>query len=142
MRRPLIAAILTLATGLPTLALAGAPPKAQLRNFICQQALDPASRATSIKAVMRPVPGTMKLAMRFELLKRVRRAGRAVSLSGPRLKSWIAPKPSNGPAFGSQPGDIWVVKHPVVDLAAPSYYQFRVAFRWFDGAGKVIATSV
>ena len=42
------------------------------------------------------------------------------------------------PTLGQRPGDRWVVKHPVVDLAGPDFYRFRVAFRWIDASGHVI----
>jgi CARDB len=89
--------------------------------------------------VMRPLTGTMKMAMRFELLKRTRRWGHSVSVSGTDLKTWITPK---DPTLGQRPGDRWVVKHPVVDLSAPAYYRFKVTFRWTGAKGRVIGRTV
>jgi hypothetical protein len=113
-------------------------PRSALRSFVCQKALDPAGRAISITAVMRPVSGTTKLAMRFELLKRISRGTRPASLAGRDLKVWLMP--SDPPTLGQQPGDTWVVHHPVVDLAAPALYRFRVSFRWLGPGGKVLGT--
>jgi hypothetical protein len=124
----------------PPTAAAWQPPRARLRSLVCQRALDPASRAISITAVMRPLPGTAKMAMRFELLRRARRGARATSLSGRDLKTWITP--TNPPTLGQLPGDVWVVQHPVVDLIAPDLYRFRVEFRWSAADGKVLGTIV
>jgi hypothetical protein len=141
MRRFVIAGLIALAAVSATVATAATAdgPSARLRGFVCQTALDPASRGMSITAVMRPLPATMKLAMRFELLKRTKRWGRSVSLSGSGLKTWITPK---DPTLGREPGDKWVVKHPVVDLAAPAYYRFKVTFRWTGANGHVIGKTV
>ncbi len=137
----MIASLAALAAVSATVATAATAdgPSAALRGYVCQTALDPASRGMSITAVMAPLPGTMRMAMRFELLKRSNRWGRSVSLSGTGLKTWITPK---DPTLGSQPGDRWVVKHPVVDLAAPAYYRFKVTFRWTDAKRQVIGTTV
>jgi hypothetical protein len=110
-----------------------------VRGFVCQSALDPASRAVSITAEMRPMTGTTRLAMRFELLRRARRYGRPVSLAGSELKTWITPK---DPTLGTLPGDRWIVKHPVVELDAPAFYRFRVTFRWTGSGGQVIGRAV
>ena len=131
----MIAGVIALAVGSATVALAAGQAPVRLRHFVCQRAPDPAARGVSVTAVMRPVPGTGKLAMRFQLLKRTRRYGHAVSLLGGGLRTWITP---NDPTLGSQPGDRWVLKHPVVDLAGPAYYQFRVEFRWSDTSGHQI----
>src|SRR5438270_7459015 len=117
------------------------PAPVKLRGFVCQSALDPGSRATSVTAAMRPQPGTQKLAMRFELLKQNRRHGRAISLTGSKLKTWLTPLPKD-PTLGTLPTDKWIVKHPVVDLAAPAFYRFKVTFRWSGAGGQVIGRAV
>ncbi len=114
-------------------------PRTQLRDFVCQRAVDPALRGLSVVAVMRPVTGTERMAMRFTLLKRKTRHSRSVSVPGADLGRWITPK---DPTLGSLPGDTWVVNHPVVDLAAPAYYRLKVAFRWSDADQHVLATAV
>jgi hypothetical protein len=108
---------------------------AKIKGFVCQTAVIPAQRGMSIAAVMRPIPGTARMAMKFQLMRRTRRHGPSSSLAGPSLKTWLAPR---NPTLGSRPGDTWVVKHPVVDLAAPAYYRFKVTFRWLDSSGGVI----
>lgn len=128
-----LAAWVTMAA--PTAAQA---PRAHLKSFVCQTAMDPAARAISITAVMRPLSGTSKLAMRFQLMRQKNRGTRPVSVSGRGLKSWITPM---DPTLGRQPGDVWVVRHPVVNLLAPDLYRFVVTFRWFDSSGKVLGTA-
>ncbi len=136
----MVAGLIALVAGSGAVALAMADsPRTRLTSFVCQTALDPAERAVSVTAVMRPIPGTGKMAMRFQLLKRTKRFSRPVALAGSDLNSWLTPK---NPTLGSRPGDRWVVKHPVVDLAGPDFYRFKVAFRWSDVSGHVIGTAV
>jgi hypothetical protein len=111
---------------------------ATLRNYVCQTAKMPAQRAMSITAAMGHVDGTAKLQMRFQLARRAKRHGAWTTVSGPGLKSWISPK---DPTLGTRTGDMWVVKHPVVGLAAPEYYRIAVAFRWLDSQGQVITSA-
>ena len=113
---------------------------ARLRTFKCVQALEPAQRELSIDAVMKPVTGTVKLALRFQLESRANRSGPFKLVRGGDLGKWISP--TDPTTLGQRPGDVWVVSHPVVGLAAPAGYRFRVAFRWFGAAGKVLATTV
>src|SRR5947209_6053947 len=88
------------------------PPRAQLRQFICQTGMDPASRAVSVTAVMRPLPGTRRMALRFQLLWSRRQAGPFRPVRGGDLGSWIAPANST---LGQQPGDVWILNKQVVD---------------------------
>jgi hypothetical protein len=140
MRRFVVAGLVALAAGSGAVALATADaPRARLTSYLCQTALDPAERAISVTAVMRPVQGTGKMAMRFQLIKRTHRYSRPMALTGTDLNSWLTPK---NPTLGSRPGDRWVVKHPVVDLAGPDFYRFKVAFRWSDASGHVIGRAL
>jgi hypothetical protein len=34
----------------------------------------------------------------------------------------------------------WAITKPVVNLAGPAMYRFRVSFRWLDSSGLVIGT--
>ncbi|MDQ6605509.1 MAG: hypothetical protein M3Z06_03065, partial [Actinomycetota bacterium] len=139
MKRLQIAVLVVL--GLAGYAVAGAsaaPPRAQLRNLICRKALDPRARAVSITAVMRPVPGTQKLELRFELSSRTAGVGVFRQLSGTGLGTWITP---TEPTLGRRAGDVWRVHHPVADLSAPAAYRFRVDFRWLGAHGKVLSSA-
>jgi CARDB len=115
------------------------PSLDQLRSFVCQKALDPPERAISIQAVMRPVTGTARMQMRFDLMRKTG-AGTAFSkVRGRQLDSWISPQ---DPTLGQNPADVWILNHPVVDLAAPATYRFRVTFRWIGAQGQRLATAV
>ncbi|HTU88338.1 MAG TPA: CARDB domain-containing protein [Solirubrobacteraceae bacterium] len=137
----LAGAVCALAALLGT-AAAGAdtttPPRDQLRSFVCQKALDPPARAVSVQAVMRPVTGTAKMQIRFELFRETGSAGPFTMVRGRLLGSWITPQ---NPTLGQRPDDVWILSHPVVDLAAPDTYRFRVAFRWIGAQGQRLATA-
>ncbi len=111
----------------------------QLRSFVCQKALDPPARAVSVQAVMRPVTGTSKMQMKFELLRSAKSHARYVSVRGRGLGSWIVP---TDPTLGQQAGDVWILTHPVVNLAAPATYKFRVTFRWLGSDGQTLGTAM
>ncbi len=111
-------------------ALAAAPPPAQLTGFVCQTARSAPNREVSTTAVMRPRPGTQHMWLKFELLRRTAASPRYVAVRGGRhsdLGKWVSPP---DPTLGQQPGDIWQLAKPVVDLSAPARYRFRVWFRW------------
>jgi len=113
------------------------PPNDQLRAFVCQKALDPPARAVSVQAVMRPVTGTAKMQMKFDLLRQIKPHTRFVAVRGRGLSSWISP---TDPTLGQQPGDVWILTHPVVNLAAPATYKFKVAFRWIGAQSQTLGT--
>ncbi len=136
----LLAALIAVAAALAAANVAGASTgasRAQIDRFVCQDALAPAQREISIQGVMRPVAGTLRMAMRFELLERTQRGGRLTEVTGGDLDHWKTPP---NPTLGQRPGDVWSVDHPVVGLAAPATYRFRVTFRWTGKHGKVLAT--
>jgi hypothetical protein len=134
-----VCTVLALILGMAGTAEAASPPRARLRHLVCQHDLDPAARAVSVTAVMRPLPGTVKLALRFELLSRPRGASSFSALGGGDLGSWIEP---GTPTLGRRRGDVWLVNKQVVDLAAPAAYRFRVSFRWTGKHGRVLGTAV
>ncbi len=113
-------------------------PRAQLRDFVCQRARDPAQRELSVQTVMRPMPGTEQMAVRVELLSRTKPSGPFHALSGRYLGQWLTPA---DPTLGQRPGDVWIVNHPVLDLAAPATYRFRITFRWSGTAGQQLGTT-
>jgi CARDB len=112
-------------------------PNDQLRSFVCQKALDPPARAVSVQAVMRPVTGTSKMQMKFELMRQLKPHTRFVAVRGKGLGSWISP---TDPTLGQQAGDVWILNHPVVNLGAPATYKFKVVFRWIGAQGQTLAT--
>jgi hypothetical protein len=88
---------------------------------------------------MRPVRGTAKMQMRFDLMRRTRPGGPFRLVRGRLLGSWVSPQ---NPSLGERPGDVWIVNHPVVDLPAPATYRFRVSFRWIGSNGQQLSTAV
>ncbi len=141
MRRLGIAGLVALAALVAAASASAAvePSRALLRGFICQPAVAPAQREVYVQAVMRPLPGTMKMTMRFALLRRVK-GGRSFSeVAGPDLGNWISPQ---DPTLGQRPGDEWIVDHPVVGLTAPADYLLRVTFRWLDADDQILGTQV
>jgi hypothetical protein len=93
----------------------------------------------SIDAVMRPLTGTMKMAIRFELLSKTKAHRPSVVVSGRDLGNWLSP---SNPTLGQRPADKWTVSHPVVGLAAPATYRMRVTFRWTGAHGRLLGTVV
>ena len=113
------------------------PPRDQLQGFVCQKALDPPARAVSVQSVMRPLTGTSKMQVKFQLMRQTSSHPRFMAVHGRGLGSWISP---TNPTLGQQPGDVWIVNHPVVQLAAPATYKFRVTFRWIGAQGQTLGT--
>ncbi len=98
------------------------PPRSQLAGFACTHALDPGERAVSVDAVMRPLTGTRKLAIRIDLLQRS--TGLPVqTVQGGDLGLWKSPA---NPTLGRLPGDVWRLQKSVYNLDVPFTYQFRV----------------
>ncbi|HEY6397958.1 MAG TPA: CARDB domain-containing protein [Solirubrobacteraceae bacterium] len=139
MRRVLAASVaLALAgTGAATTVSAAAPPtlRVSLAGFVCQTALDPPTRGIAVKAVMRPVPSTVAMQIKFDLLRAKRRGGqfRLVKARRVNLGRWISPL---SPTLGQLPGDVWNSIGEVANLPAPALYRLRVTFRWL-GTGSV-----
>lgn len=115
------------------------PPRDQLRTFVCQKALDPPARAVSVQAVMRPVTGTAKMQMRFELMRQTKTHPRFSAVRGRGLGSWISP---SNPTLGQRAADVWIVNHPVVDLGGPATYKYRVTFKWLGADGQTLSTDM
>jgi hypothetical protein len=135
-----LAAVAALAAGaVPSAGATSAPPppRSQLTAFGCTHALDPGARAVAIKATMRPLSGTRKMAMRFELLQRS--PGLPVQkVSAGDLGVWRTPP---NPTLGQLAGDVWRLQKSVYNLAVPFTYQFRVTFRWTGLHGKMLGTA-
>jgi hypothetical protein len=112
------------------------PSRARLRHFICQRAMDPAGRAVSVTAVMRPIPGTVKMALRFELVSRAKGSSAVSTVTGGDLNTWKSP---TNPTLGRRTGDVWILNKPVANLTGPATYHFRVLFRWTGAHNRVLA---
>jgi hypothetical protein len=140
MKRVLIAGAAALACGCVTApgVVAAAPPITQLTSPVCHRALLPTSRKIAITAVMRPVTGTMSLAMMFDLQRARHRFGPFATVRGAGLDKWIHPE---NPTLGQRPGDIWRFDQKVENLPGTLYYRFRVRFRWIRSGGHTLHTS-
>ncbi len=142
MKRLLLVGSLTLAAAslsVAGIAAASEPPRASLTGFQCQQASEPAGRGMQTIAVMRPLSGTKAMRLRFELLSKPRSGGGYTVVAQGDLGRWIAP--TNPPTLGQRPGDKWILKKQVVDLAAPASYRLRVDFRWLGTHSRVLGTA-
>lgn len=127
------------ATGSSARAAVLRAPRAELIDPICQTALDPPARVVSVTAVMRPLSGTQKLAIEFQLYERAGGASAWTLVSVPgaasHLNVWLSPSIAT---LGRRPGDVWEVPFPVAQLSAPAAYRFRVSFRWTGSRGRVL----
>lgn len=138
----LVVALTATAAGAPpaSAAATGAGPAsssvAQLSGYACVRARDPLLRGMTVTAVMRPLSGTQRLELRFDLLKAFHRAGRYRAVKGKNLGIWFSP--TDPATLGQQAGDVWRFDHPVVGLAAPAFYRLRVGFRWVGGGGRIL----
>ena len=135
MRRALAGCLI--ACGIAAAPAAGAistPSRATLTGFVCERAPDPLDRALAVTAVMRPAPGTQRMAMRFVLLRRPS-GGSFSPLPGRDLGRWLTPNPAT---LGQRPTDTWKLDKLVVNLTAPAAYRFRVTFRWTGASGAVL----
>ena len=121
----LIAAALAVA---PAAAATNPPPRARLHGFVCERAADALDRAVAVIGVMRPVPGTQTMQMKFVLLRRSPSATSFSPVRGGDLGRWRRAKPGTG---------LYTVKKLVANLPAPAFYRFAVTFRW-SGAGGVV----
>jgi hypothetical protein len=137
--------VLGLAVGVGAVAPAGASfaageqPRSQLLGFACHNALDPPNRNVSVRAVMRPLDGTQKLQLKFDLLVGYRGSESRSALHAGNLGTWLTP---SNPTLGRLPADVWKFQKSVVELDAPAAYQFRVSFRWVGSRGQVLGTAV
>ena len=109
------------------------PLPAQLGKFACRLAQNPLNRLIEVTATMRPVSGTERMAMRFQLQQQLPWETYH-QIYGGDLDRWRYPSP---PTFGQQPGDTWIVNKPVANLRAPARYRFKVTFKWVTWSGQV-----
>ena len=110
-------------------ASASQPRRASLEGFVCRPAPNQLNRLIEDTAVMRPVPGTTLMELRFVLLQR--RPGHGFrGVYGGDLGQW-----RQLPV--ELPTNAWVLHKPVVNLPAPAVYRFQVTFRWLGSSGVI-----
>ena len=140
MKRIALTAFCTLVVGVIAATSVNAdPPRSQLNKFMCVSALDPPSRAISVTAVMRPVTGTSKLQIKFQLYSRSSSTRPFTRVRGGDLNRWVSP---SDPTLGQRSADVWTVIKQIVDLKAPAAYRVRAIFRWIGAHNKVLGTTV
>jgi hypothetical protein len=113
-------------------------PRADLRAFSCQKAMDPVNRRVAVTAVMRPLSGTEHMAVKFDLLVSHGSNGVAKPLHAGDLGKWIHP---DDPTLGQLAGDVWNLQKSVVALHAPRVYRFRVRYRWAGAHGRIVGSA-
>jgi hypothetical protein len=114
-------------------------PRSQLRNASCHNAVDPQNRSLAVTAVMRPVTGTQKLQLKFDLLSAVDGSSRQTIVRAGNLGRWLTPKNST---LGQLADDVWSFRKSVFQPDAPATYRFRVSFRWLGAQGRVLGSAV
>ena len=112
------------------------PPRASLQPIVCVGGSNQLDRAVAVTAVMRPVPGTRRMELRFQLERRMSGATAFSQVYGGDLGRWR--HPTNPATLGQRPGDVWRLKKEVVNLVAPAVYRFRVTFRWSGSGGRAL----
>jgi hypothetical protein len=120
---------------LPVSVLGTNLPRADLRAFSCQKAMDPVNRSVAVTAVMRPLSGTQHMAIKFDLLVSHGSGTVAKPLHAGDLGLWIHP---GNPTLGQLPGDVWNLQKSVVAVRAPAVYRFRVRYRWEGAHGRTL----
>jgi hypothetical protein len=127
-----------LTSGVAVAAVTSSPPRASLTESVCVASSNPLDRAVGITAVIRPVAGTQRMELMFELQQRTPPSSSATLVQGGDLGRW-----RRSPAtLGQHPSDVWQVQKSVANLPAPAFYRFRVAVRWRDASGHVLARAV
>jgi hypothetical protein len=113
---------------------AAASLPASLGELVCHHALAPARRSVAATAVVHPITGSDKVAVRFRLLRRI--AGQTFTpVRGAGLNTWLT-RSLAGTA------NSWRLIHTVSDLYAPAAYRFAVGFRWIGSGGRILASTV
>lgn len=139
---PAVAASTTAASPLPGTGShragdAGAPAGARLVACRRSPLLD--ERTAVVGAVMHPIAGATKLALRIDLYQRSIGSARWMLRSDvPGLGSWTSP---TDPSVGSRPADVFKYRQAVARLVVPYAYRFHVGFRWLAASGAVVRES-
>ena len=109
----------------PASALAD-PPPASVHLKACRTGSDPADRSATFVGHMRSVPGSVRLAMRFQLLE-------STGDGSAPIRSDL------GPWHTSRDGvDKFTYSQTVNGMTPGDSYRVVVRFRWLDGSGQVV----
>jgi len=97
----------------------------------CLTTGEQAERSATFVGEMTAVPGTARMAMRFELLEKAEGEPVPHAVTSPGLGTWLR----------SSPG-IKTYKNldKVIDLAAPAIYRAQIRFRWMNARNRPLKT--
>src|SRR4051794_3033364 len=104
-------------------------PPLQARVSACQVGPVAWDRSATFKGSMPAVPGTRRMAMRFDLLRRAYAVGPFMRVVVPGLGTW------HRSAIG-KPG--FVFSQRVEQLVPPASYRAVVRFRWYGRGGRLL----
>lgn len=139
MKAGLVICAVALGAAAPVMAAAPGSGQARLTHFLCRQAQSPKRRVMSVTAVMRPIPRTQHMQIRFDLLRQPAGASAFKPVYGGDLDRWIGP---SDPTLGQRPADVWRLEKVIRGLAGPAVYRMRVSFRWLDAQRRVLGRAV
>lgn len=125
----------TLAQTTTPVSPARTPVPAALTRIACHSTLVPGARSVSVTSVMRHLPGTQSLQVRFTLLEK-QPGSPPKRVADGDLGRWLSP---SDPTLGRLPADVWKLTKTVYNVDAPARYRFRVAFRWRGAGGRQLA---
>ncbi len=119
-------ALLVAAAVLVSAAPAGAAPRLRATLQRC------APGVAELRGAMPAVPGTQRMAMRFELQAQEPESGVWSTLAAPGFGTWVRSLPRRA-------GFVYVKR--VDGLAAPGAYRAVVRFRWTGAGGRTLRTA-
>jgi hypothetical protein len=131
-------ALLSIALGATVAVAAPAATQAAPRRYAtpvvaCETGPTSDQRSFEVRATMRAIPGTVRMAVRFDLSERTpASAGAFVTRTAPDLGLWLKSKRGVDP---------YTFDQTVKGLDAPAVYRMRVGFRWLGAGGRVLQTT-
>lgn len=136
----LLAVAAATVAGASDVAVAASPrPLYSARLSGCHRSIDPPQRSVDVDAGMfARVPGTRRMAIRFDLYERAdgqRRFSRVPRDAAGRLFVWV-----RSPQRISNPGTYFERTNEAFlqNRTVPAAYFFRVGFRWYGSRGQVL----
>ena len=125
--------VIAAAAPLALAAPAGAATKLYASPMVaCHTGLTPAERSLEVDAVMKPVSGTVRMGLRFDVSMRTPQNQTFTPVPGPGLGVW---KRSHSKVSQFE------IDKGVDNLQAPAGYRLLVGFRWYGAHGKVLRTA-
>jgi hypothetical protein len=98
----------------------------------CHTGLTPAERSLEVDAVMKPIAGTVRMGLRFDVSMRTPQNPLFAPVAGPGLGVWKRSHPKVAQ---------YEIDKGVDNLQAPAGYRLRVGFRWYGAHGKILRTA-